>query len=271
MSKKENSEKYNRIIVNLKNDLKIISDDITALESKEKQAEKDGGLPKIYLQLVHETLNAASYHLIMNDLSVALLGFKNQDQLTAARKIILRAIIYCERIVSNSAGGPFSDYKEMLDKIVDYPISERIKLVRKMGFTIDSLIEAYGENSYVTTFLYELDGRFNIIVKNFIDFRTAPLFDPTQGDYEPIQEMIKRADKGLLEAAERYRLLYEKSRAKEDATKAMNYLKALYMLYTYSEQPREKLEALKRKIQIWKKYFEDNERGREKSKGSGKK
>src|SRR6056297_1082752 len=99
------------------------------------------------LILADEQLNSVSYLLLMNRVSRALLDVKNEGFLNEARKRCYRSIIYLEETVSNYIDVPFSDYEEHHAQIEAFGDEKRFKLVCKMGFTIDSIVEAFGENS----------------------------------------------------------------------------------------------------------------------------
>ena len=108
----------------------------------------------------------------MSSLSLSFLGVKNEAYLNEARKCIYKAIIYLEEIVSGLVDAPFSDYEAGLETISAFSDESRYNLVRKMGFTIDSLEEGFGENSKWKWSFVELEGRFAAVAKNLLNLKT---------------------------------------------------------------------------------------------------
>jgi hypothetical protein len=99
------------------------------------------------LQLCDENMNMVSYFLLMNSLSVSLLGIKNEAFLNEARKCCYKSIIYLEEIVTTYIDVPFSEYEDRLATIEAFDDVSRYHLVRKLGFAIASVEDAFGINS----------------------------------------------------------------------------------------------------------------------------
>ena len=60
--------------------------------------------------LSNSELDVCSKYLIINGISVSVLGIKNEAALGEARKTVLKSIIYIENIVTGKVNVPFSDY-----------------------------------------------------------------------------------------------------------------------------------------------------------------
>src|SRR5512145_1991909 len=99
------------------------------------------------LALAESTLDLCSWYILINSLSVSLLGIKNEDYLLEARKTLVRAIKYLEDTVSPYLDTPFADYEAKLEEIKDFDANNRYRLVRKLGFAVQSLEDAFGDNS----------------------------------------------------------------------------------------------------------------------------
>jgi hypothetical protein len=239
-----------------KNIIQQIDKEILSL--KDSLADEETNKYEVFLKVVDKELTIASYYIVMNSLSVQLLGLKNDTYLNEARKSTLRAVLYGERIASDVKSGPFKDYEENLISIQYINPKDRWSMIRKYGFTIDSIKEAYGKKSRFADFIVELEARFYVIAKNLIDFRRWNIFDPTTPYYHEMRKIIDITAAGLNETAEKYRYFYEQSRIKEDFQRAYGQLGALARLYSYSSQ-NDKYEDVKTKMKVWKKIFNEYE------------
>ena len=140
---------------------------LTSLNDKTEKKE----IQKILL--ANEVLDLVSNYLLMNELSMAYLGVKNEAYLNDARKGIYKVLIYMEEVVSNLIDTPYSEYEEKIEKILDYPMEQRWLLIRKIGYSIQSVVDGFGENSKWKWSFVELEGRFATIIKNMINMKTA--------------------------------------------------------------------------------------------------
>ena len=133
---------------------------------KEMIARGEAGANYKRLALADDNLNIVSNFLLMSSLSLTFLGVKNEAYLGEARKCVYKAIVYVEEIVSALVDAPFSDYEDGLETISACADENRYAFVRKLGFTIDSLEEAFGENSKWKWSFVELEGRYAALCKN---------------------------------------------------------------------------------------------------------
>jgi hypothetical protein len=87
----------------------ILKKEAIVLQVLEKD---DTGQQYKQIRLADANLNLASYYLIMNDLSKAMLGVKNESFLNNARKTCYKVIIYLEKVVTSLLDVPFADYEK---------------------------------------------------------------------------------------------------------------------------------------------------------------
>lgn len=245
---------------------------IDLMQRREKNIEETinaGQKGAEYKRLVaaNEVLNRVSYYVIMNALSVSLLGVKNENYLNSARKDCYRAIKYVEEVVSSSIDVPYSDYEEMVGKIEDLDDIQRYALIRKMGYTIQAVIDGYGENSKWKWSFVELEGRHATISKNIINMKTLISgMDPRVDGYEKRIAHLNLTKSLLQQAADRYRQKYELATLRIDDFKlAISYLSALRRLHQIIGE-NEQSEIIKRKIDVWKEKMEDDLKKLEKKK-----
>jgi len=204
------------------------------------------------LQLTDENINLVSYFLLMNSLSVALLGVKNEAFLNEARKCCYKSIIYLEEIVSTYIDAPFSEYENRLTTIEAFDDIKRYKLVRKLGFAIASVEDAFGVNSKWKWSFVELEGRYTTVLKNLINLKTVlGKLNPSVAGYNERREHLELAIEMLKKTSSRYREKYELSTLRlDDIKQGIHYLAALKRLQTLMGESEE-LEITKRKIDVW--------------------
>ncbi|WP_028974847.1 hypothetical protein [Spirochaeta cellobiosiphila] len=226
---------------------------------------EEEGLEFRKLTLADESLNLVSYYLILDSLSVSLLGVKNDAFMNNARKACYKAIIYLEQVVTNYIDAPFGDYEENLIKIESVSDRERLKLVSKIGFAIESVIDAYGDNSKWRWSFVELEGRFATVIKNLLDLRKLPAkLDPRYDDYQIVVQHLNLARQWMVHSADRYREKYEMSTHRIDDFKtAIKYLEALRRLSSILRRPKD-VDEFKRRVDIWSQKMEADRKAQEK-------
>ena len=138
------------------------------------------------LLLCDEMMYIATVYMIINRLSLKILSFKSNDSLNEARKVLYRAVIYLEEIVTNTVNIPYTELEKKIEEISNTPLEKRYYLVRKLGLCIDMLIYEFGDNSKWKWSFVELCGRYATVAKNMIDMKKASkdYFDPRSHDYE---------------------------------------------------------------------------------------
>lgn len=216
------------------------------------------------LALADENLNMVSYYLLMNHLSISLLGIKNEGFLNNARKTCYKSIIYLEDVVSSVIDAPYSEYEKQLEEIADFTYRQRWDLLCKLGFTIEMLVESYGSNSKWKWSFVELEGRFATVSKNMLNLKEVlSQLDPRFEGYPVYVEHIKMVKRLLENSANNYRQKYELSTSRiEDFKLAIRYLAALRRLHILLGESQES-EVIKKKIDIWKSKMEADSKNRE--------
>ncbi|HOV38839.1 MAG TPA: hypothetical protein PLG79_08965 [Spirochaetales bacterium] len=221
----------------------------------------DSNAAYVKINLAEESLNLASYYLLLNEISLSLLAVKNDSFLNEARKSCYKSIIYLEDVVSNCIDTPYSDYKEKLELIEGMQDEKRYALVQKLGFTIQSVIDAFGEQSKWKWSFVELEGRFATVAKNIFNMKNlAEGLDPRSEGYQFRTSHLNLLKDLLQKAADRYREKYELSTLRIDDFKlAISYLGALRRLYLLlGDGPN--AETIRKKIEVWTQKMADDER-----------
>ena len=213
------------------------------------------------MKLADERLNLASQYLLLNRISVALLGVKNEAFLNDARKSCYQAVIYLEEVVTNLIDAPFSDYSDRLESIEGVGEEEKYGLLRKLGFTIQSVEEDFGENSKWRWSFVELEGRFAAVAKNLLNLKTLVAgLDPRVDGYRARLGHLDLVKDLLQKSADRYREKYELSTSRiDDFKQAIAYLGALRRLHQLLGETND-VEVVRRKFDVWKAKMEDDEK-----------
>jgi hypothetical protein len=215
--------------------------------------------------LADDNLNMISYFLLINNISFALLGVKNEGALNDARKICYKSIIYLEEIFTDLIDVPYSDYEAGVLSVADFPELNKYKLIRKMGFCVQSISDAYGDNSKWKWSFVEMEGRVTTLAKNCMNLKQIVSgMDPRIEGYRERALYFNLVRELLDKSAEGYRLKYELSTNRmDDFRLAINYLSALKRLLSLTNRIKE-IEDLTRKIDIWKQKMDKDLKIREK-------
>lgn len=242
-------------------DYRIAIDNLLEKEKKLKEVAASGGAGANQQKIVlaEDNINLVAQYLLMNSLSLSLLGLKNESHLNEARKCIYKTIIYLEEIVSAFIDVAFSEYEAGLASIEAYSDESRYDLVRKIGFAIDSLEDGYGDNSKWKWSFVELEGRYAVVAKNMLNLKTLVTgMDPRSEGYSARLSHLSLVKELLQQAADRYREKYELSTMRLDDIKiAIHLLAALrrvHMVLGESEQA----DVVKKKIDIWRSKMEND-------------
>lgn len=206
------------------------------------------------LSLCEDMIYASSLYMAQNSLSWKILEVKNNDVLNDARKILYKAIIYLEELVTNIIDISYGDLAKQYEQIADYPVAKRFYLIRKLGLSISLLEDAFGDNSKWKWSFVELKGRFAVVAKNLIDMRSAAksYFDPNDENYETIVLYVRLLVKILENSASEYRDKYELStRRIDDMRNGIKFLLARQKL-AIALNDSKTAEEVKKKAIVWK-------------------
>ncbi len=204
--------------------------------------------------LAEQMVYVASLYNAINTASVKMLEVKNNDALNDARKMLYKAIIYLEGLVTNVINSVPSDLTEKMEAIAEISIEKRYFLVRKLGLIIQMVIDAFGDNSKWKWSFVELEGRFAVVTKNMFDFKNyiKVYFDPSASDYENTVLYVRLIKMLLDKSANAYRDKYElSSRRIDDMQDAINMVLAQRQV-CLSLNEADDAEELKKKAGTWK-------------------
>jgi hypothetical protein len=218
----------------------------------------------IRFTLADQNLNVVSYYILMNTLSLSLLGIKNETFLNDARKVCYKSILYMEEIVSPYVDCPFSDYQQGVESLAEIDDDSKYRFLSKLGFAIDSVIEGFGAGTKWKWSFVELQGRYTVVAKNLLNLKTfIGQLDPRVQGYSARLAHVQLVKKLLQQSADRYREKYELATMRlDDIKKAILYLAAIKRLHTLLGEVEE-AEVVKKKVEIWKSKMEDDQKRQE--------
>ncbi len=208
----------------------------------------------VRLRLCSRSLDLVAYYTLMNSLSWALLNVKNENILNEARKRCYQAIIYLEDVVTNCIDCSFSDYEAGVAAI-DAVLGDKEKhdLVRKLGYSIDTVKDGFGANTKWKWSFVEIEARFAVVVKNLVNFKNLlSKLDPSYRNYDAVLEHVGLVQRRLAVSADAYREKYELvTRRHDDMQLAISFLAALRRVYVLLGES-DKADAVKRKVDVWR-------------------
>ncbi len=212
--------------------------------------------------LAEQMIYIATLYNAINSASVKILEVKNNDALNDGRKMLYKAIIYLEEIVTNIINVAQTEISDNLEAISNTPLEKRYYLVRKLGLAIQMIIDAFGDNSKWKWSFVELEGRFAVVAKNLYDFKNyiKAYFDPGDADNENSILYLRLIKRLLDKSANAYRDKYELSSRRLDDMKAgINFLLALRRVSVALGESDE-AEELKKKAMTWKEKMEADQK-----------
>lgn len=220
----------------------------------------DSGASYKRLLIADETMKLVSLYGIMNNLSLDLLGIKNEFFINEARKSLYETIILLEAVFGDTVNAPFSEYQDNFADFATYPVESKYNLLKKLGFCITMVKDAFGENSKWKMSFIDLEGRHAVISNNSIDFKhIVKELDPREKELFGLHiNFIEMTVRALNDAANNYRLKYELTTSKlDDFKKAILLLATLRRLYSYIGKKKE-MNEIQKKVDVWKAKFQSD-------------
>jgi hypothetical protein len=250
-------------------ELKVKADEmlkmIVAITTKKK---KFPAISAYYdVEAVTYVLNFIQLNLKMSDLSVEILGIKNELNLTIARKEYYKAIGYFENLVGSEVERSLRENDEYLKKIEKLNPKQILNLVNKMHDILNDLRNKIGENSKWKWSFVEMQARVAVITKNITNFSDIAKFrDPRSDYYEERLELMSLCKQSLEEAAKQYRTKYELSgKSREDLKKCIDLLSSLRKIYVLFDETDE-AEKLRNTIDASRLVLESSDKNKKKVK-----
>jgi hypothetical protein len=256
---KEKKRKYGEEIAFLKKKADEVNQQIRHYEQKQTD---NPNLSKI--SLASGYVDLVSVYCAMTDLSLSLLGFKNESFLDLARKSLYKSIITLESVVSNIVDLPLGENYDLLKSLEGFSDGEKLRLVKKLGFTISLLEDRYGKNSKWKWSFVEIGGRYAVVAKNLFDFRSyQEKNDPRVEGFDDRYDYLFLVKDLLIDSSNRYREKYELTdHTPDDMKKAIDSLRALKKVHTLFNEMGE-VQNITKRIDLWTQKLDDDLRSKE--------
>jgi hypothetical protein len=218
--------------------------------------------------LADERLNMASVYLLLNRISLSMLSVKNDSFVREAHRCCYQSLMFVEEVVSDYLDVPFSAYAERLEAIDRLPEEQRYGLVRKIGFTIQSVEDDFGSNTKWRWSFVELEGRLAVVARNVIHLReVVSKLDPRVEGYTRRAAHLRLVKELLQRSADRYLERYTLATSRiDDFKRAIEFLRALKRLHAILGETAQ-AELVKRKADVWKSRMDDEEKRAEQRRG----
>ena len=212
------------------------------------------------LELCEEMIYCATLYMTINNISVEEIDVKNTEALNEARKMLYKAIIYLEEIVTNLIDAPYSEYEDKVEKIASVSLEKRYYIVRKVGLAIKLLVDSYGDNTKWKWSFVELEGRFAVVAKNLMNLRLAGkvYLEPSHEDYDTTVFYLRLLRKLFSQSANGYRDRYELSTHRVDDMRNAILFLAAYRRICVIMTDTEEADETKVKAGVWKQKLDSD-------------
>ncbi|MFW6138521.1 MAG: hypothetical protein ACOC7U_05045, partial [Spirochaetota bacterium] len=257
---KEKKKKFTEEVKYLKGKI----DNVNQKIMKVQKEESNENLKKVLI--ASQFIDMVSIYCAMNDLSVNLLGFKNDSYLDLGRKNLYKAISSLEEVFSYVIDMPLGENHELLKSLDDrFDDSRRLKLVKKIGYTISLLSDRYGKDSKWKWSFVEFKGRYAVLAKNMFDFRSyQEKNNPEYEGFDDRYDYLYLVKDLLIEASSRYREKYELTdHSHDDMKKAIDFLRALKRIHILFNEKKE-VQNITKRIELWSQKLEADMKEKEK-------
>ncbi len=249
---RDNKQKFDTEIHLMKGKIDEINRKIKYLESKHDDNENLNTL-----QIASFYIDLVSIYCAMTDLSLNLLGYKNESYLDMGRKSMYKALILMEGVVSNAIDIPLNENYELLSTLEDFSDNDRLRLIRKIGYTISLLKDRYGEKSKWKWSFVEIEGRYAVVAKNFFNFRRyQQKNNPNIEGFDDRYDYLLLVKDLLTMSSNRYREKYElTNHSPEDMKKAIDFLRALKRIHILFKENND-VQSVTKRIELWSQKLE---------------
>ena len=190
--------------------------------------------PYYNLEISTYMMSTIELYLKMNDLSLNMLGIKNNKSLDLSKSNFSKILLLLKETVGDEAERDSlrenEDYLIRIDKLNPRQILDFLIRLDRIFFDLRSNM---GEESKWKWLFVELQAKLAIITRNFINFSNILKYrDPREPFFRDRNEHVRMAKNALEEAAKQYRTKYELSaKSREDLKKSIEMLEALRKIY----------------------------------------
>jgi hypothetical protein len=216
-------------------------------------------------------LKITNYYFKMNDLSVEMLGIKNNKFLDTVRSDLSKMLAIMFETVGKDLDRSLKENDDYLEKISRINPKQIFDLLKELNKAMNGLKTRYGEDSKWKWSFVELQAKLAVIIKNITPFSDIAKFrDPRVEFFYERRDLMQFCKDSLTEAAKQYRAKYEMAgKARDDIKKSIEYLSALRKIHILFKEEAE-AEKLKTTIDAAKLALESEDKSIEEKKSAKK-
>ncbi|HOK01535.1 MAG TPA: hypothetical protein PKX79_06825 [Spirochaetota bacterium] len=190
--------------------------------------------PYYNLEIIAYLFKTIDIYIRMSNLSVNILGIKNNKSLDLAKSNFSKILQLMKEIVGDDVDrDSLKENEEYLERINRLNPRQLYDLAIKIDDTLNNLKNSMGEESKWKWFFVELQAKVAVIARNLINFSDILKYrDPREEFFRTRIEHLRFAKDLLEEAAKQYRTKYElSSKSREDLKKSIDILEALRKIH----------------------------------------
>jgi hypothetical protein len=223
---------YNDEIKTLKSEIENydrLIKDVMLKKKKNKKLE-----PYYNIEIVNYLLGSIEQNIKINELSVNMLGIKNNKSLDMAKSNFSRILqLMKENFGDEVDRESLKENEEYLAKISRLNARQILDLTNRINDTFHRLKNSMGGDSKWKWLFVELQAKVAIMIRNLINFSDIQKYrDPRTEFFYDRREHLTLAKDSLEEAAKQYRTKYELSaKAREDLKRSIELLEALRKIH----------------------------------------
>lgn len=243
-------DKYKVLFDANKVKLDKLEQDIATMDDELEKAKQKIDLSVLYIK-------AGAYIANICNISIKHIDVRSENQLNDGRRYLNKAIILLEEALGNHTDDSLTLNDEIHEYIKEQISDEwRYKFICSFGYIIDYFKYCYGENSKWLQNFIEMEGRFAVVAKNLIDYKSyIKELSPEIEGYAYRVKMMKIVKQLLANTAETYRTRYETTKRIDDMKLALNICATLRRIYIYLNE-NEESEEQKKIYDLWKKKLD---------------
>ena len=223
---------YNDEIKTLKLEIENYDRLIKDVMLKKKKNEKLE--PYYNIEIVNYLLGSIEQNVKINELSVNMLGIKNNKSLDMAKSNFSKVLqLMKENFGDEVDRESLKENEEYLANISRLNARQILDLTNRINDTFHSLKNSMGEDSKWKWLFVELQAKVAVMNRNLINFSDIQKHrDPRSEFFHDRREHLALAKDSLEEAAKQYRTKYELSaKAREELRRSLELLEALRKIH----------------------------------------
>jgi hypothetical protein len=241
----------------------------SAIRTIEKEVLKNNELSNYgRLSIANSDLNIIAIYCTMSDISMALLGIKNEAFLNEARKLLYKMLSILQEIAGSEIDASLTENEDKLKTIDKLDDHKRLNLFKKILDAVRTVEEKFGEKSKWRWSFVDLFADAAVAVKNMVDYKKLQTLqrDPRNEGYADRNEILRFVKDQLKTAATRYREKYEMvTHEPIEMKKALQLLGALYRVNILFNEGND-ADNTRKNIAIWQEKFDADLRKAEEDK-----